>query len=63
MEEGTRHLNLPSDADLGISPRQTVESPALSLCSLDTVERVQIVVDGEIAAQLNGVNVGEPLTP
>ena len=35
----------------------------LSLCSLDTVERVQIVVDGEIAAQLNGVNVGEPLTP
>lgn len=57
------YLNLPSDADLGISPRQTVESLVLSLCSLDTVERVQIVVDGEIAAQLNGVNVGEPLTP
>ena len=62
-EEGTCYLNLPSDADLGISPRQTVESLVLSLCSLDTVERVQIVVDGEIAAQLNGVNVGEPLTP
>ncbi len=63
VEEGTCYLNLPSDADLGISPRQTVESLVLSLCSLDTVERVQIVVDGEIAAQLNGVNVGEPLTP
>ena len=63
VEEGTCYLNLPSDADLGISPRQTVESLVLSLCSLDTVERVQIVVDGEIAAQLNGVNVGEPLMP
>ena len=63
VEEGTCSLNLPSDADLGISPRQTVESLVLSLCSLDSVERVQIVVDGEIAAQLNGVNVGEPLTP
>ena len=63
VEEGTCYLNLPSDADLGVSPRQTVESLVLSLCSLDTVERVQIVVDGEIAAQLNGVNVGEPLTP
>ena len=62
-EEGTCYPNLPSDADLGISPRQTVESLVLSLCSLDTVERVQIVVAGEIAAQLNGVNVGEPLTP
>ena len=56
-------LGIFSDADLGISPRQTVESLVLSLCSLDTVERVKIVVDREIAAQLNGVNVGEPLTP
>ncbi len=63
VEEGTCYLNLPSDADLGISPRQTVESLVLSLCSLDTVERVQIVVDGEIVPQLNGVNAGEPLTP
>ena len=42
VEEGTCYLNLPSDADLGISPRQTVESLVLSLCSLATGARVPV---------------------
>ncbi len=63
VEEGTCYLNLPADADLGASPRQAIESLVYSLCSLDTVERVQLAVDGEIVPVLDGVDVSEPLTP
>ena len=63
VEEGTCYLNLPLDADFGASPQQTATSLVASLCSLDTIERVQIVADGEIVPTLGGVDVSEPLTP
>ena len=63
VEEETCYLNLPADADLGADPQQTVDALVRSLCSLDGVGRVQLAVDGEIVPLLDGVRVGEPLTP
>lgn len=63
VEEGVCYLNLPADADLGELPRLAVDSLVRSLCSLDSVEQVQLVVDGELAAALGGVDISEPLAP
>lgn len=61
VEEGICYLNLPADIDLGEAPQLAVEALVRSLCSLDSVEQVQLVVDGEIVPTLAGVAIGEPL--
>lgn len=63
VEEGTCYLNLPADADLGPTPDLALRSLVCSLCSLDNIDRVQIVVDGEIVPLLAGQEVEEPLLP
>lgn len=63
VEEGVCYLNLSAGADLGASPPLALSSLVSSLCSLDSVERVQFVVDGEIVPTLAGVAVDEPLEP
>jgi len=63
VEEGTCYLNLPADADLGPTPDLALRSLVRSLCSLDNIDRVQLVVDGEIVPLFSGLEVGEPLTP
>ena len=62
-EDGTCYLNLPAGTELGDSPRLAVDSLVLSLCSLDNIEWVQLVVDGEIVPELCGVEIGGPLHP
>ena len=64
IEEGVCYLNVMSGMTLpegGEAQRQMVDSLVLSLCSLAGVEQVQIMLDGEIAEWLGGVNIGEPL--
>lgn len=63
VEEGTCYLNLPADADLGPTPDLALRSLVCSLCSLDNIDRVQIVVDGEIVPLLAGLETDGPLTP
>lgn len=52
-----RLLDLP-EADRGPALRSIVNT----LCSLDTVERVQILIDGEPAGEFGGADLSEPLS-
>ena len=63
VEEGVCYLNLSAGEDLGASPPLALRSLVSSLCSLDSVEQVQFVVDGEIVPLLGGMEVDEPLEP
>lgn len=62
VEEGRCYLNLPADTDLGEIPHEAVESLVRSLCSLDYISEVQIMLDGEPAQELCGVDISEPMT-
>ena len=62
VEEGRCYLNLPADADLGGAPHQAAESLVRSLCSLGSVSEVQIVLDGEPAQELCGVDISVPMS-
>lgn len=65
-EEGICYLNLPADVPLPESEEAQsamLEALVRSLCSLDSVDAVQIVLDGESAAQLGTLDIGAPLTP
>lgn len=66
-ESGVCVMNLPS-SDEALLP-EDVESQALwiqsvvkSLCSLDDVDAVQILVDGEMRGALGGVDISQPLS-
>ena len=64
VEEGICYLNLPSDTVFHDGDaRQAMDSLVASLCSLDFVEKVQIVLDGELAETFCGVFIKEPLLP
>lgn len=52
----TQLESLPEDADL----RLTLEALARSLCSLDTVDEVRFLVDGDFAEEYGGVSIGDP---
>lgn len=65
-EEGVCYLNLPSDVPLPETEeaqRAMLEALVRSLCSLDSVDAVQIVLDGESAALLGTLDISAPLTP
>ena len=67
-EDGVCHLNLPA-ADLELLPEG--ESAQLrmfrgivrSLCSLDEVTSVQVLVDGEMRTSFGAVDISQPLRP
>ena len=67
-EDGVCHLNLPA-ADLELLPEG--ESAQLrmfrgivrSLCSLDEVTSVQVLVDGEMRTSFGAVDISQPLSP
>ena len=65
QERDTCYVNLPSAALPDLTDQAALEkalrATALSLCSLDTVEQVQYLVDGEPAAEYGGVSVSAPL--
>lgn len=63
VEEGICYLNLAEDAQLGERPEMALAALTASLCSLDYIEAVQFVVDGEILPELFGVDTSEPLAP
>mgnify|MGYP000367491579 FL=1 len=52
----TQLETLPEDADLGL----TLEALARSLCSLDTVDEVRFLVDGDFAEEYGGVSIADP---
>lgn len=60
VEEGTCYLNLSGDTRFEGNGELAIESLVASLCSLKNVERVQIVVDGELWEELDGVPVLQP---
>ncbi|MBR6738616.1 MAG: GerMN domain-containing protein [Oscillospiraceae bacterium] len=60
MEEGNCYLNLSGDTQFEGNGELAIESLVASLCSLKNVERVQIVVDGELWEELDGVPVLQP---
>ena len=66
-EDGVCLMNLPASDEelLPEDPEQQamlVESIVRSLCSLDDVDAVQIVVDGEMRGTLGTVDISQPLT-
>ena len=64
IEDNTCYLNLPSDVPLPESAQEqrlAMTSLVRSLCSLAGVERVQVLVDGEVAQTLGALTVSEPL--
>lgn len=64
-EEGICYLNLPADVPLPETEeaqRVMLEALVRSLCSLDSVDAVQLVLDGESAEWLGLVEIGAPLT-
>lgn len=63
VEDGICYLNLPADTDFGASAELAVQSLVASICSLDYIHEVQIVVEGEIVPTLCGVDVSAPLYP
>ena len=64
LEEDVCYVNLsstqlealPEDADLSL----TLEALARSLCSLDTVDEVRFLVDGDFAEWYGGVSIADP---
>ncbi len=63
IEDGVCYLNLPKDAALpqnGTRRELLLDSLVRSLCSLSGVERVQFMVEGENAPDLNTIVYGEP---
>ena len=65
-EEDICYVNLPSsvcDAASGDASRRTIRALVDSLCSLDTVDGVQIRVDGESRDQYGEVDISGILQP
>lgn len=65
-EDGVCYLNLPADVPLPESEaeqRALLEALVRSLCSLDSVNAVQVVLDGESAGWLGLLPIDEPLVP
>lgn len=62
-EGNTCYLNLPYDTSLGEKKHLALSALVNSLCSLSNIEQVQVILDGEIAAELDGIPVAEPLSP
>lgn len=66
VESGTCYLNLPRSV-LSLLPESAAEQEQLvqgivkSLCSASSVDAVQILLDGEIAASLGQVDISGPL--
>lgn len=64
IEDGICYLNLLPELTLpqdGQAQQQMVDSLVQSLCSLDGVEQVQLMLDGEITGRLGEVDIGVPL--
>lgn len=65
-EEGVCYLNLPADVPLPETEEAQhlmLEALVRTLCSLDSVDAVQVVLDGENAAFLGMLDISAPLTP
>lgn len=65
-EEGVCYLNLPADVPLPeseVAQRMMLEALVRTLCSLDSVDAVQVVLDGESAALLGALDISVPLVP
>lgn len=63
VEEEICYLNLSAETDFGTSPQLAAESLVRSLCSLESVERVQFAVEGEIVQSSDVAEASELLTP
>ena len=67
LEENVCYVNLSSAALPELTDEQAllpaVEALVRSLCSLESVEEVQFLVDGEFAQSYGAVPVEEPYTP
>lgn len=65
-EEGVCYLNLPADVPLPEgeeTQRAMLEALVRTLCSLDSVDAVQVVLDGENAPLLGTLDISAPLSP
>ncbi len=68
IDGGICYLNLSQEC-VGLMPediasqQQIVQGLVRSLCSIRTVQRVQILIEGERCARLAKVDISQPLTP
>ena len=66
VESGTCYLNLPR-SDVSLLPEGQdaqellVRGMVNSLCSIASVDRVQLLLDGEVAASLGQIDISGPL--